>query len=135
MLHLLYPHTHKSKKAKLDFVTDIDSDVQCTSVQTSPMLFNPISESVSRALCKNLKMEFEKVTVADPKTVGPLGVPCFNEKIVEDGNCFFRSVSLAISGTQKNHRKIRLAIVKQLENNSEVHISFARRLLVCGTIY
>ena len=35
------------------------------------------------------------------------GFACKSEDIVADGNCFFRPVSLAMSGAQKNHIKIR----------------------------
>eukprot|EP00064_Thunnus_orientalis_P024483 superscaffoldBa00010561_g24778 len=41
-----------------------------------------------------------------------------NEKIVADGNCFFRAISQAVSGSQKHHRKIRLAVCKELERNA-----------------
>lgn len=34
-----------------------------------------------------------------------------------DGNCFFRAVSYAVCGTQRNHRKFRLAVVKYMEQN------------------
>ncbi|KAF0046106.1 hypothetical protein F2P81_002635 [Scophthalmus maximus] len=47
-----------------------------------------------------------------------LGVPCKNESIVADGNCFFRAISQSVSGAQKYHRKIRLAVVKHLESNA-----------------
>lgn len=49
---------------------------------------------------------------------GFLGVPCTNERIVADGNCFFRAISQAVSGTHENHRKIRLDVVKRLETNA-----------------
>ncbi|XP_055088447.1 uncharacterized protein LOC129457419, partial [Periophthalmus magnuspinnatus] len=105
---------------------EVDLDVLFTSVQDSALSFNPLNESVCKDLCKHIKADFQKLGVADPKTVGPLGVPCKNDKIVADGNCFFRAVSQAISGTQKYHRKIRLAIVKQLEKNPSKYNTLLR---------
>ena len=49
-----------------------------------------------------------------------MGAPCLKENIVGDGNCFFRAVSQAACGTQKHHRKIRLAIVKHLKANGGI---------------
>ncbi|KAK7888643.1 hypothetical protein WMY93_024203 [Mugilogobius chulae] len=53
--------------------SDVDLDVVVTGVQDSPLLFNPISESACKDLCKQLKADFEKLGVADPQPVGPLG--------------------------------------------------------------
>lgn len=60
-------------------------------------------------------VDFVKPSVPVFRRVGFLGVPCKNDSIVADGNCFFRAISQAVSGTQKYHRKIRLAVVQQLE--------------------
>lgn len=62
-------------------------------------------------------VDFVKPSVPVFRRVGFLGVPCKNDSIVADGNCFFRAISQAVSGTQKYHRKIRLAVVQQLEKN------------------
>ncbi|XP_055084862.1 LOW QUALITY PROTEIN: uncharacterized protein LOC117386060, partial [Periophthalmus magnuspinnatus] len=63
---------------------EVDLDVLFTSVQDSALSFNPLNESVCKDLCKHIKAEFQKLGVADPKTVGPLGVPCEKDKIVAD---------------------------------------------------
>ncbi len=55
---------------------------------------------------------------------GLLGVPCRNERIVANGNCFFRAISQAASGTQKHHSKIRLC--KELERNADRYQSILR---------
>lgn len=49
---------------------------------------------------------------------GPLGCPCNTMSIIGDGNCFFRAVSQAVCGTQKAHRAVRLAVVKDMELHS-----------------
>ena len=78
--------------------------------------FKPLCGEVVETLCKRLNVDSEKVDLLCSE-VGPLGAPCLNEKIIGDGNCFFRAVSQAVCGTHKHHRKIRLAIVKHLKAN------------------
>ncbi|XP_055084859.1 uncharacterized protein LOC117386041 [Periophthalmus magnuspinnatus] len=48
--------------------TVVDLDVLCTSVQDGALSFNPLNESVCKDLCKHIKAEFQKLSVADPKT-------------------------------------------------------------------
>ncbi|XP_061923815.1 uncharacterized protein LOC133663392 isoform X1 [Entelurus aequoreus] len=108
----------KSKQSKrFDSVT-LNSDVVFIAASESEkQFFRPLGDDVCRALCSLLKIDFMKVGGLVHREVGYLGVPCLREKIVPDGNCFFRAVSHAVSGSQKNHRKIRLAACRQLEKN------------------
>ncbi|XP_026187397.1 uncharacterized protein LOC113145179 [Mastacembelus armatus] len=116
----------RQKKVKKIDVSDINSDVEVVGESLNILHFNPLSESVSQTLCKQLNVEFEKFNLKVPSGSCLLGVPCVKEKIVADGNCFFRAISQAVSGTQKNHRKIRLAIVKELEKNAPQYQSLLR---------
>jgi len=110
--------TYNSKKVKERDATAVNSDVVFVSDVTSKQLkFDPLCSDVAQALCTQLNVESEKAASLSPN-VGALGAPCFNEKIVGDGNCFFRAVSHAVCGTQKYHRKIRLAVVKQMQSNA-----------------
>ncbi|XP_073346954.1 uncharacterized protein [Pagrus major] len=105
---------HGSKKLKSRDVNVVNSDVVFVSdVISKSFEFNPLRGHVAQALCKQLNVESEKLDLASTE-VGALGAPCKNEKIVGDGNCFFRAVSQAVCGTENNHRKIRLAVYKQL---------------------
>ncbi|XP_023202486.1 uncharacterized protein LOC111611089 [Xiphophorus maculatus] len=106
-------------------MSDMDDDVVVTGVQSKVLYFNPVSEEIARSLCGKLNVEYQRANSVSC-VVGELGVPCLTEKIVGDGNCFFRALSQAISGTQKNHRKIRLAVVKQLQRNSHTYDSILR---------
>lgn len=36
-----------------------------------------------------------------------LGKPVHASKIISDGNCFFRAISFAITGSQDHHHEIR----------------------------
>ncbi|XP_075338771.1 uncharacterized protein LOC142398595 [Odontesthes bonariensis] len=103
----------------------VTSDVFVTNVRTRALKFNPLSKVVSEAVCKHLNVECEKGE-SSSDLVGDLGIPCKVEPIVGDGNCFFRAVSQAVSGTQKWHRKIRLAVVKQLERNPQMYCNILR---------
>ena len=95
----------------------VNSDVVFVSdVRSKRLEFNPLRSDIAQALCKQLNVESEKLDLVSTE-VGALGAPCRNEQIVGDGNCFFRAVSQAVCGTQKNHRKIRLAVFKQLRAN------------------
>uniref|UniRef100_A0A8P4K4J2 ATP-dependent DNA helicase n=1 Tax=Dicentrarchus labrax TaxID=13489 RepID=A0A8P4K4J2_DICLA len=106
-----------SKKAKNSDYAAVDSDVVFVAdVVSEGLQFNPLCGVVVDTLCKQLNVESEKVDLVSTE-VGPLGAPCLKEKIVGDGNCFFRAVSQAVCGTQKHHRKIRLAVVKHLKAN------------------
>ncbi|XP_034553964.1 uncharacterized protein LOC117823040 isoform X1 [Notolabrus celidotus] len=115
-----------SKKLKRSDVIEVDSDVVFVSdVASKGLQFNPLRREVAEALCKQLNMESEMVDAVSSE-VGQLGAPCKNECIQGDGNCFFRAVSQAVSGTQKNHRKVRLAVVKQIESNVAKYKSLLR---------
>lgn len=117
----------EAKKLKQYDVSQVNSDVEFVSeVINNKLVFSPISELVCQALCTKLNVEFEKISVPASTSVGLLGVPCKNESIVADGNCFFRAISQVVSGTQKHHRKIRLAIVKELERNAVLYRNILR---------
>lgn len=47
--------------------------------------------------------------------------PCL-KSIAGDGNCFFRSLSHVVSGTETNHRKIRLAVVKHDSTSWQIFV-------------
>lgn len=89
------------------------------------LYFHPLCSDIAQDVCKKLDVESEKVDAIITK-VGLLGVPCTKDKIIADGNCFFRAISQAICGTQKFHRKIRLAVVRQLRKNAAAYQSILR---------
>ena len=116
-----------SKKLKIHDVMAVNSDVEFVSdVTVKKMQFDPLCKDVAKALCSQLNVEFEKPDAPVSTAVGMLGTPCTKEKIVADGNCFFRAVSQAVSGSQKNHRKVRLAVVRQLERNAREYKNILR---------
>lgn len=67
-----------------------------------------------KSLCKSLGIG--KVNPASTILMESVNIGEPNEirTITGDGNCFFRSVSYAISGTERYHMRRRMAVVNQL---------------------
>ena len=106
---------------------ELNSDIEFVNpVAGEELVFQPISVGVCQFLCSNWDVDFVKDGCSHSLQVGPLGVPCSKQKVVADGNCFFRAVSQAVSGSQKHPRKIRLAVCKELERNAERYSGFLR---------
>ena len=119
--------TRAVKKTKSFCSAAVNSDVEFVgTVRNEGLAFRPLGIDVCQALCSVLNVDFVKVGGLLSGEVGHVGVPCRNEKIVPDGNCFFRAISQAVSGSQKHHRKIRLAVCKELERNADKYQSLLR---------
>ncbi|KAG7999536.1 ATP-dependent DNA helicase PIF1 [Nibea albiflora] len=115
------------KKRKSSDITAVNSDVEfICDVSSKGLQFDPLDKRVAQALCKQLNVDFEKQDRQTCSSAGMLGTPCTSDSIVADGNCFFRAVSQAVSGTQKNHLKVRRAVVRHVERNALQYTSFLR---------
>ncbi|XP_026121918.1 uncharacterized protein LOC113104784, partial [Carassius auratus] len=53
--------------------------------------------------------------------------PCETKSILADGNCFFRAVAFAVSGSEEEHRKVRRAVVTHILQNEEKYVQNLRR--------
>ncbi|XP_078794817.1 uncharacterized protein LOC101164028 isoform X2 [Oryzias latipes] len=115
------PSVENLKKVKLDDVAVEEQDVIFSEPEQEIFYFNPLNRHVCQALSSMLNIEFQNFNAPPAPPIGLLGPPCTNEKIIGDGNCYFRAISQAVSGSQNSHRKIRLAIVKQLETNPDLY--------------
>ncbi|XP_029954136.1 uncharacterized protein LOC115393324 isoform X3 [Salarias fasciatus] len=112
-------YTRLLKKSKRYDAPELNADVEfVAAVRTEELVFCPLDVDVCRTLCSRFDVDFERISASASSRVGLLGVPCRKEKVVADGNCFFRAISQAVSGSQKHHRKIRLAVCKQLEKEA-----------------
>ncbi|XP_029904306.1 uncharacterized protein LOC115357061 [Myripristis murdjan] len=119
--------TCMSKKFKSFDATEVNLDVEFVSeVRKEELVFRPLSVDVCRVLCSKLNVDCVKVGNPVSTEVGLLGVPCSKDRIVADGNCFFRAISQAVSGSQKHHRRIRLAVCKELQRNTDRYQSLLR---------
>ncbi len=104
-----------------------DASVEIIRTDESVMLFCPVSSNVCEQLCKKLDIQHQCFSKAQDHEYGvEIGEPCRTVSIDGDGNCFFRSLSYAISGKENNHRKIRLAVVKYLREHAESFRTFLR---------
>ncbi|CAJ1060221.1 uncharacterized protein LOC121898666 isoform X1 [Xyrichtys novacula] len=98
-----------------DAISQTDDDVMCVgNGAQQDLVFNPLQLEVAKVLCNTLGIECQKVDV-EGFVAGILGPPCKKQPIVGDGNCFFRAVSHVLSGSEKFHRKVRLAVCKHIE--------------------
>ncbi|XP_064617311.1 uncharacterized protein LOC135481415 [Liolophura sinensis] len=96
-------------------------------VQTTwtSLTFNPLTDEDQSLMCR--KLELQKLPELDALGSSSfLGEPCTTKKIKMDGNCFFRALSFAISGTEENHRRLRLLTVKHLLENSRLFSPYLR---------
>ena len=107
------------KRVKIsDVAVDGEPDVVFVAdVQGRTLQFNPLCSDVAQGVCKKLNVKSEKADAVSLQ-VGGLGVPCKNDQIVADGNCFFRAVSQAVCGTQQHHKKVWSSVFKQLQKNA-----------------
>ncbi len=120
-----------SKKSKSYDVSEVNSDVEFLSaVRKEELVFHPLGVDVCQ-----LNVDFVRVSGPVSTQVSLLDVPCRDEKIVADGNCFFRAISQAVSGSQKHHREIRLAVCKELEMNAETYQRILRSGYSCVSEY
>ncbi|XP_002733238.1 uncharacterized protein LOC100378309, partial [Saccoglossus kowalevskii] len=95
-----------------------EDDVQVIASEHTPLLYCPLTLELRESLCTVLNIQNEdKTEYIHSRLNMEMGEPCKTKTIKEDGNCFFRALSYALSGTENNHRKIRLAIVKHLKDN------------------
>ncbi|KAI4887345.1 hypothetical protein NFI96_002624 [Prochilodus magdalenae] len=70
--------------------------------------------------CSGVSVVDATVTEHDHRGVSPpvlMGDPCKTQSIRGDGNCFFRALAFAVSGSETDHRKIRRAVTIHMEKN------------------
>ncbi|XP_046381067.2 uncharacterized protein LOC124152241 [Haliotis rufescens] len=104
-----------------------DDSVEIINIDQNAMLFCPISSDVCEQLCEQLHIQHHCLPKCQDHEFGvEIGEPCRTVHIEGDGNCFFRSLSFAISGKENNHRKVRLAVVAHLREHAESFRPFLR---------
>ncbi|KAI2646116.1 OVARIAN TUMOR DOMAIN-containing deubiquitinating enzyme 10 [Labeo rohita] len=111
------------KKSKCN----VNADVICLGDRGNTMFnFSPLCFQTKQKLCSKLHVEFQGENPPLATNTGPMGRPCKTESIVGDGNCFFRAVAQVVCGTQKAHRALRLAIVKDMQLHSSEYKNLLR---------
>ena len=101
-----------------EHVLDNGSDIEIVSEvvdKSSSFKFRPLTFEHQKALCKALAIgKVKSISISLQGNDRVIGKPDQIRRITGDGNCFFRGVSYAISGTERNHMRVRMATVNQL---------------------
>lgn len=87
--------------------------------------FNPPSRDwqISTARNLNIRVQFY-MRYGYSKYFNHLSAPKLTASILPDGNCFFRALSVVISGVEEYHMTIRQAITQHVEHHSDIYRTF-----------
>ncbi|KAL7383680.1 hypothetical protein ABVT39_015882 [Epinephelus coioides] len=102
----LYEHVTKKKRDSFEVT---NSDVQ--TIANSPQPMGVRSENTKQL---------------PPQEMPAMGRVCETKSIAGDGNCFFRALSYAISGSENGHMKLRRGIVQHLETHAAEFHNYLR---------
>lgn len=93
----------------VDEIQDINKEVSITKIsETQEFTYNPITVELQKTLSANLSIQNKNIPETFPKRSNVmLGKPVQTSEIISDGNCFFRAISFAITGSQDHHHEIR----------------------------
>ncbi|XP_049429859.1 uncharacterized protein LOC125887232 [Epinephelus fuscoguttatus] len=95
--------------------TDKNTDVEITNVSKMSFPYKPLSAVTKGRLCSQMGVRSENTKQLPPQEMPAMGRVCETKSIAGDGNCFFRALSYAISGSENGHMKLRRGIVEHLE--------------------
>ncbi|XP_076870505.1 uncharacterized protein LOC143521483 isoform X1 [Brachyhypopomus gauderio] len=109
--------------------------VLVTETQADNFKFSPLTTQQQKTMCLKLNIVYIDHNRAELHTPAIMGAPCKTQTITGDGNCFFRSLAFAISGSEKEHRKIRCATVKHIEKNEARYVNYLREGYSCVSQY
>ncbi|XP_052075796.1 uncharacterized protein LOC127713867 [Mytilus californianus] len=109
---------HNSALTHTNNISSMDSNQDLVAVDIIHEIFQfkPINLTWQMKHCTNLGLRFEKSSYPLYDLTAPniIGNPKDLKKIIGDGNCFYRAISYAITGTETNHIKIRSVIVNHI---------------------
>ena len=84
--------------------------------------YNPLTPELQQQVCQQLSLRFvcaNKCSAGGPGIA--LNYPTSVHRIQGDGNCLFRALSYVITGTERQHLRLRHAIVRHLRSTEECH--------------
>ena len=96
--------------------------------------YNPVSEAWQHRVCQDLGLHFvcaNKCTSGDPNV--RLKHPTSLHKVRGDGNCLFRALCYVISGSERQHFKLRSLIVEHFRS-TEAHMRLLTNYIVEPTL-
>ena len=90
---------------------DSDSEIEFVGEQVADRSFQPVDPAWQAQKCHQLQLSLCRYhdTISGPPT--SLGDPREIRPVAGDGNCWFRSISVAVTGDQEDHLAIRRAVV------------------------
>ena len=119
--------THVDVDTSIDDICADSSGIEMTIVsEPGGFKFIPLSYEHKKSLCKSLgfgRVYSQSVVFEECERIGH---PEHLRNIQGDGNCFFRAVSFAISGTERNHMRLRLATVNHLLKHASRYNTYLR---------
>ncbi len=88
--------------------------------------FSPLTLEQQKSVC--LKLKIANVVKEQNPNAMPIEMaePCQTKDIVGDGNCFFRALAYAVSGTEREHRKLRRSVISHILQNDGMYVQFLR---------
>ncbi|XP_048834537.1 uncharacterized protein LOC125709770 [Brienomyrus brachyistius] len=108
---------HTSNEGDVVFISELCSE---------QFIFCPLTTRQQRSLSCKLGVVYIDHGHVNIAAEFPMGAPCRTVPITGDGNCFFRSLAFAITGSEKEHRKIRRAIVSHILRNESRYVACLR---------
>lgn len=106
--------------------TDKNTDVEIINVSRMPFSYKPLSAVTKGRLCSEMGVRSENTKQLPLREMLAMGRVCETKSIEGDGNCFFRALSYAISGSENGHMKLRRGIVQHLETHAAEFHNYLR---------
>lgn len=104
--------------AEVEFISQIES----VSFE-----YNPLTVQQQKSFCLKLNIVHVVKEQTHPNEIVEMAEPCETKDIVGDGNCFFRSIAYAVSGSEREHRKLRRAVVTHILQNEGRYSQYLRQ--------
>ncbi|CAC5414993.1 unnamed protein product [Mytilus coruscus] len=126
-INLTFDICSSESYADVPFNDDInknESDVEILSATDFSYDFKPINTVAKKNICLIVKIPTKHIHKQITKTIFNMGPPSSTKSISDDGNCFFRAISYALSNRQEYFGNIKKAIVDHLIGNAERFKSF-----------
>ena len=87
--------------------------------------FQPPSDDWQRKTARKLDIGVERfLRYGRDRYLYQDSIPKHTIPIVPDGNCFFRAISMLVTGVEENHMKVRQALTKHVEDHSDIYRTF-----------
>ncbi|XP_061177698.1 uncharacterized protein LOC133186474 [Saccostrea echinata] len=105
-----------------------ENGVEIVLIENHKLSFVPLSRKTKQQLCNVVRIPCSSPTGRDEQVclVQEIEAPLSCEEIKRDGNCFFRAVSFCLTGVEKYHYEIRLAVCQHLLQNRMLFQPFLR---------